>query len=124
MLGDDGLLVPVLCDAASLDWRGRLNDVRELLNEDLRFERLSSFFTPFGRLSCGEAVFAADAGDVGVRKLSARSLLDSSAFLSTFSLFASEVVRLRLGVLSGVAGCEGCEVNGPPPGVGGSVYFG
>lgn len=67
----------------------RCSEVRELLNEDLRLLRLSSFRMPVdgrpvdGRLvgSIGGAVFCvdvavcvdvADAGDVGVRKLSLR----------------------------------------------------
>ena len=87
-----------------------LSDVRELLKDERRLVRLKSFRTPFCgcRCACGEddECCAADAGDVGVRKLSARSLLSklSGCFLfaklSARSLFASLSDRSASGKLS------------------------
>lgn len=109
-LGDDGRLLPVV-GYVSFDCLGRLSDVRELLNEERRFVRLSSRRTPFG-LFCacvGEEEYrAADAGDVGVRKLSARSGEDITPDFGSSFLSCSKYVA-------------GWLFSGPRPGVGGSM---
>ena len=112
MLGDDGLLVPLMWLVSFEGRAGTLRDVRELLKEERRFVKLRSLRTPFGLRSavCGEDEYcAAEAGEVGVRKLSVLCLFDSDSISSTgFSLFIS-------------GGVVGWEFNGPPPGVGGSA---
>lgn len=72
-----GRLVPFVGGRLSLNCRGRLCEVRELLKDDLRLLKLNSFRTPVARrCGCGcsgeDAVGVAEAGDIGVRKLSAR----------------------------------------------------
>ena len=90
----------------SFDVRDWERDVRLLLKEERRLVRESSLRTPFGRCALGDFC-AAEAGDVGVRKLLSRSLamLDGA-----FSCSPGGVV--------------GCEDSGPPPGVGGSAIEG
>lgn len=63
-------------------------------------------------------LYAVDAGDSGVRKLSALCLFELLIIVSgTFSFSLLELGYAPC-MLSGVAGCD---VNGPPPGVGGSA---
>ena len=75
-LGDDGRFTPVI-GRSVVDSRGKLNDVRELLNDERRLLRLISRLIPVGRLS----IFGEDdvSGVCGVVKLSARSRFDGAS---------------------------------------------
>lgn len=108
----------------SCEARGMLSEVRELPKDDLRLLRLSSFRTPDGR-RCGSGedvvVCEADAGDMGVRKLSVRicrAWLCELGILDAMSVSGSGVGGKAPGNSSGVVGCD---VSGPPPGVGGLI---
>ena len=90
----------------SFDARGWEREVRLLLKLERRLVRESSLRTPFGRCALGDFC-AAEAGLVGVRKLSAWSL-----------------VTLDVGFCCSNGGVVGCEESGPPPGVGGSASEG
>ena len=46
-LGDDGRLMPFDW-AVSPDWRGKLSEVRELLNDERKLLKLNSLRTPDG----------------------------------------------------------------------------
>jgi hypothetical protein len=120
MLGEVGRLL-LFVSGLSFEARGIVSDVRELLKDERRLFKLSSFRTREGlRCVVGEDVCALDAGEMGVRKLSARSRVsDSSGASFLFSVSASAGGGTYCAdLLSGVAGCD---VNGPPPGVGGST---
>lgn len=101
---------------ASCDARGIFRDVRELLNDDRRELRLSSFRTPEGR-RCGSGedatvgcvdVIDADAGDMGTLKLSVRTccvlLLLFEEASATLSFSGSGVGGKAPGMSSGVVG--------------------
>ena len=66
--------------------------MRELLKDDRRLFKLRSLRTPFGFLSCGDDVYAAEAGEVGVRKLSALSSFELSILCSMFSFSDSGAI--------------------------------
>lgn len=128
MLGEDGRLVPAAWGGcwASL---GRARDVRELLKEERRELRLSSLRTPEARrgLGCGYsgelgAMGVADAGEIGVRKLSAGVCLawlladDEGAF---FKLWFSGSGEGGNAPARSTRELVGWDVRGPPPEVGG-----
>lgn len=97
----------------SFDCRGCDRDVRLLENDERKFVSDRSLRTPLGFCAFGD-ICAADAGDVGVLKLSLRSLVIESA---VFAVLGTTSARSPGGVV-------GCEDNGPPPGVGGSTSEG
>lgn len=100
----------------SPDCRGRLRDVRELLNEERRLLRLKSRRTPPGLPRfCGEDEdsWVPEVGDVVLRRLFVSFLLIAWPFSPPFSA-SSEAMPVAGGV-------AGCDVRGPPPGVGGSM---
>lgn len=118
MLGEVGRLL-LFVSGLSCESRGIVSDVRELLKDERRLFKLRSFRTRDGcRFAVGEVVCAFDAGEAGVRKLSARSLVSASSAASFLFSFSASIGTWRADLLSGVAGCD---VKGPPPGVGGST---
>jgi hypothetical protein len=94
----------------SLDWRGSESEVRLLEKEERRFVSDKSLRTPLGFWALGD-ICAAEAGEVGVLKLSFRSLVIVFAVLGA-------------GSSRSPGGVVGCEDKGPPPGVGGSTSDG
>ena len=84
--------------------------MRLLEKEERRLVRESSLRTPLGFWAVGD-ICAAEAGDVGVRKLSVRSRVIVFAVLGA-------------GSSRSAGGVVGCDDKGPPPGVGGSTSDG
>ena len=123
MLGDEGRLTP-LTGAVSFDARGKLNDVRELPKDVRRLVRLSNLRTPEGlRCAFGEDDWGpADAGEVGVRKLSVLSLFIAGIIgsASVFSFSEPGVGGHATDTLSGVAGWE---LSGPRASAGGGTIL-
>ena len=121
ILGDVGRLLPMV-SGLSCESRGIVSDVLELLKDERKLFKLRSFRTRDGcRFAVGEEVGAFDAGEAGVRKLSARSRVSASNAASFLFSFSASIGKYCEDLLSGVAGCD---VSGPPPGVGGSTDFG
>ena len=103
MLAVDGRFRLLTAGAgASEGCRGRLRDVLEPLKEDRKLLRLNSLRTPEGR-RCGCSgedvvlVGTAEAGEYGVRKLSAFSTLPLN--IDVFILARSSKSRVTLGVI-------------------------
>lgn len=103
--GEEGRLR--LCGGCcSSDVRGRLSEVRELLKEERRLERLRSLRTPEGRrwmASGDDVVGVADAGETGVWKL-------------LFLGFGTAVSKGDVDVMI-VSSCSGAGVGGKAPGM-------
>lgn len=97
----------ILVDGLSVDGLGSAKDVRELLNEDRRLLMLKSLRTPDARLKTR-----------GGDELST-PLVSFISLLSGLSLsFSLSDDGYAPGIFSGVVGCED---NGPPRGIGGSL---